>query len=143
MLGGETIVVNGSAVPLGGWLLLLSRLLIVWHPIIVGLVAVSSLNSVSILWWPVRLILLARVLVTAFGVAAGFALRGRHRGAVRMAKAALLLAAATDLFVYSTPYFPHNRAPGETPIWIVASTTYYAAWLLYLMRSKRVRDLFS
>jgi hypothetical protein len=130
--------VNG----IGGWLLVLCRLLTFWHPVIVGLSAVRTITSVSILDRPVQLILLARVLATAFGVAAGLALRGRRPGAVRMATAALLLAGGTHLLQYLTPHFPHNRAPGETFVWVLGAMMYYGAWLIYLQRSKRVRATF-
>jgi hypothetical protein len=48
-----------------------------------------------------------------------------------------------DLFVYTTPFLPNNRLPGTTPIFVVASLTYYAIWIAYLSRSKRVRNTFS
>jgi hypothetical protein len=61
---------------------------------------------------------------------------------VTLAKIALASAAATDLFVYSTPYFPNNRIPGDTIYYAAASLTYHGGWLMYLLRSKRVRDTY-
>ena len=49
------------------------------------------------------------------------------------------MSAATDVFVYLTPYFPSNRGPGETPIFVTVSLIYYAVWIIYLSRSRRVR----
>jgi hypothetical protein len=63
-------------------------------------------------------------------------------GAVTLAKGSLILSAAADVFVYTTPYFPNNRPPGDTAIILAASLVWYAAWLAYLFRSKRVRDVF-
>ena len=125
---------------IGGWLLILCLLLLVWQPISVGLAASRSLGVLSASGFPAILILLARLLVTSIGVAAGLALLGRRPGAVALAKVSLLLSAATDLFVYTTPYFPNNRAPGETPLYVLGSLTYYTAWLIYLHRSKRVKN---
>jgi hypothetical protein len=56
-----------------------------------------------------------------------------------MAKASLVLSAATSLFVYTTPYWPNNRMPGDTPYYVAVTLAYYAAWFAYLARSERVR----
>jgi hypothetical protein len=80
--------------------------------------------------------------VCAFGIAAGLALLRRLPSAVTIAKAALVASAATDLFVYATPYFPSNRLPGDTPIYVAVSLAYHAIWLTYLFTSKRVRDTY-
>jgi len=124
---------------IGGWLLVLCLLLIVWQPISFGLVASSLLNRLAIRGWPFALVLTWRVVVTAFGIASGLALLGRHPAAVSMAKASLVASAATDVFVSTTSYFPNNRMPGDTAIVLITSLTYYAIWLAYLFRSKRVR----
>lgn len=125
-----------------GWLLVLCLLLIVWQPISFGLLASGLLNRLSLRGWPFALVLLLRVIVTAFGIAAGLALFRRLPAAVTIAKASLIASAATDLFVYTTPYFPSNRMPGDTPIVVMVSLAYHAIWLTYLFRSKRVRDTF-
>jgi hypothetical protein len=83
-------------------------------------------------------ILLLRLVVVGFGMAAGRALQTIQPGAVTLAKAALLASAATDVFVYTTPYFPNNRPPGDTIFYVAASIAYHGAWLAYLSRSKRV-----
>ena len=83
--------------------------------------------------------MILRLLATGFGVAAGLALLGMRPGAVLLTRIALAASAATDLFVYLTPYFPSNRAPGETPVYVLVSLTYHILWLAYLFRSKRVR----
>jgi hypothetical protein len=122
--------------------LALCFLLIVWQPISFGLVASGLLNRLVIRGWPFALVLTLRVVVTAFGIAAGLALLGRHPAAVSMATASLVASAVTDVFVYTTSYFPNNRMPGDTTIVLAASLAYHAIWLLYLFRSKRVRAAF-
>jgi hypothetical protein len=126
-----------------GWLGLLSRVLILWQPLSLGLVASSALNSLSVRGLPLALVLLGRLVVAAVGVAAGLALWYRRPGAVTLARGALVLSAATDIFVYSTPYFPNNRPPGDSTLILAASLVWYGMWLMYLWRSKRVRHLFS
>ncbi len=88
-------------------------------------------------------ILILRLIVVGFGMAAGRALQHVQPGAVTLAKAALLASAAMDVFVYTTPYFPNNRVPGDTPLYVAATLAYHGAWLLYLARSERVRATYA
>jgi hypothetical protein len=125
-----------------GWLLVLCLLLLVWQPLSLGLVASSVLDALPVRGAPLALVLLVRLLVAAFGIAAGLALIGGRPIGVPMAKTSLVLSAATDVFVYATPYFPSNRMPGDAPFYVAASIAYSSLWLLYLGRSRRVRDTF-
>ena len=126
----------------GGWLLVLCRLLIVFHPLSLAITASNALGALSVRGAPVAMILVLRLLVVSLGVAAGRALQGARPGAVTLAQVALVASALTDLFVYTTPYFPNNRPPGDTALHVGASLTYHALWLGYLIRSKRVRKTF-
>ena len=125
-----------------GWLLLLSRLLIVWQPLNLAVAAMAAFNALSVRGPAVLVVLTARAIVTAVGVAAGLALSNRHANAVVLAKTAIVLSAASDVFVYTTPYFPNNRMPGDTIYYVVASLAVHGAWLAYLFRSRQVRDLY-
>jgi hypothetical protein len=127
----------------GGWLLILCLLLMVWQPLTVGLTASGALGSIYLGGWPVTLVLILRLIVAGLGIAAGLALLNRRAGAVTLARIVLIVSAATDAFVYLTPYFPSNRAPGETPIVVTVSLLYYAVWILYLSNSRRVRRTFA
>ena len=127
---------------IGGWLLLLCRLLIVFHPLSLAVTASSAFNALLVRGAPVAIVLIIRLAVVAFGVAAGLALQNLRPDAVALARAALLLSAATDVFVYTTPYFPSNRFPGDTIFYVAASLAYHGAWLAYLARSRRVRATF-
>ena len=131
-----------SPAGVGGWLLLLCRLLIVFHPLSLAVTASGALNALSVRGAPVAIILIIRLLVVALGVAAGLALQGRRPGSVMLTNVALVSSAATDVFVYTTPYFPSNRAPGDTTLVLIASLAYHALWLSYLQRSRRVRMTF-
>lgn len=125
-----------------GWLLLLCKMLTIWHPVFFGLTAASALGALPVRGAPLGVVLLWRLAVTAFGIAAGIALYSRSGAAVTIATASLALSAATDVFVYTTPYFPSNRMPGDTPFYVAATITYYGSWLVYLRRSRRVRNTY-
>jgi hypothetical protein len=125
-----------------GWLLVLGLLLLVGQPARLALAASTALGTLSVRGLPLALLLVARLLVAGAGVAAGIALMSRRPGSIVLAKTALVLSGAIDLFVYATPYFPNNRMPGDTPFYVAASLFYHVAWLLYLTRSTRVRNTF-
>jgi Ca2+/H+ antiporter len=127
----------------GGWLLLLCRLLVVFHPLSLAVTASGALGALSVRGTAVASILILRLIVVGFGMAAGRALQHMQPGAVTLAKAALVASAAMDLFVYMTPYFPNNRVPGDTPLYVAATLAYHGAWLLYLTRSTRVRATYA
>ena len=126
----------------GGWLLVLCRLLIVLHPLSLAVTASNVMNALFLRGAPVAIVLLMRLAVVAFGVAAGRMLQNVRPGAVELARLALLASAALDVFVYTTPFFPSNRMPGDTTFYVIASLAYHGTWIAYLARSKRVRATF-
>lgn len=130
-------------VNVGGWLLVLCVMLLVWQPIDLALVASRLVDQIAFRGVSLALALAARVLVTSLGIAAGLALAGRRAGALALAKTSLIASAATDVAMYTTSYFPSDRMPGDAPLYVAASLVYYGLWLAYLFRSKRVRDTFS
>lgn len=133
--GGDYRVIR-----LGGWLLLLCRLLLVYQPLSLALSASIALNSLPTRGPKVLVAIAARVVAAGIAVAAGLALTNRAPGAVTLAKVALVVSAACDVFILTTPYYPNNRPPGDTPLYVAASIVYHGAWLAYLFRSKRVMD---
>ena len=126
----------------GGWLLLLCALLLVWQPVVLGVVATNAGHSLASRGAAFVVLLAARVLATSAGIAAGIALMGRAGTALPLTKIALTLVTAVDVFVYSTPYFPNNRVPGEAPLFVAATLANYVVWMVYLARSRRVRATF-
>jgi hypothetical protein len=126
----------------GGWLLLLCLLLLVGQPINLAIGAARALGSLPMRGLPLALTMICQLMVAGIGVGAGLALLGRRRGAATFARGSLLLSAGMDLFVYSTPFVPNNRLPGTTPLFVIASLAYYAVWIAYLSRSKRVQNTF-
>lgn len=132
-----------TAPPLGPWLRLLSFLLMVWGPVELALVTASALSALPVRGPLLALVIVFRLGVTAFGIAAGLALVARRPGALAFTRASLLLTAATDTLVYLTPIFPSNRMPGDERWYVGATLLYAAAWLIYLARSRRARQIFT
>ena len=87
----------------------------------------------------VIVIFLARLVVTAAGAAAGFAIMRRRHAAIGMTITALIAIAVVDVFVELTSFFPSNRVPGDAPLYAAASAAFHGGWALYVARSSRVR----
>jgi hypothetical protein len=129
---------QASTLPAG--VLVLCGVLLAWRPLAFASSAARALSALPVRGTPVALVLVLNLLVTAAGVSAGILLLGRRRAAIPFAATALALAALADVFVELTPYFPSNRMPGDAPLYAAASAVFHAAWIAYLLRSRRVRD---
>ena len=127
----------------GGWLLGLCLLLMVWGPIELALLTSTALAALPVRGASLGWLIVARLGVAAFGVAAGLALIAERGPAVSMARASIALTAALNVFVYATPYFPNNRAPGDDVFYIAGTVAYAVIWLVYLARSRRVRNTYA
>src|SRR5438477_8435915 len=90
----------------GGWLLLFCVLLLVWQPVSFGLAELTMLDRLATRGVPLAAVLLTRIVVVGFGIAAGLALLAGRSGGVTLAKISLVMAAALDVFIYATPYYP-------------------------------------
>lgn len=130
---------QGRDVKIGGWLLVLCVCLAVWQPLNVAVAAAGAIAALPVRGWPLGALLVARIAITALGVGAARAILGRRPAALPMTRAALVLSGAMELFVYATSFFPNNRMPGDTPLYVAWSLVFHAGWLLYLQRSARVR----
>ncbi len=126
----------------GGWLRVLALLLLVWEPLSFGVVAAGAMNALQVRGAGVGVVLTARLVITAMCIAAGRALLDERPAGPALARLALTLSAGVQLLAYLTPYFPSNRMPGDTPLYVAVVLAYYAGWLLYLLRSRRVAATF-
>lgn len=126
----------------GGWLLLFCALLLVYQPLSLAYAAPTVLESLATRGLPTALLLAARVVSVALGIAGGLALVARQPAGVRLARVALVATTATDLFIYATPFYPNYRLPGDTPYYVATSLVYCGTWLTYLARSRRVANTF-
>jgi hypothetical protein len=120
--------------PLGPWLLLLCALLLGWAPASFALTASTLVDSLAVRGVGVTAFLALRLLVVAVGIAAGLALLGRRPAARALAAGALCASLGTDLLDYLSGWFPSNRIPGTTWMYVTATLTYHLAWLTYLFR---------
>jgi hypothetical protein len=127
---------------IGGWLLILSRLLIVYQPVSLAVSAATALASLPTRGPKVLVAIAVRVLGAGVSVGAGLALTNRQPSAVTFAKIALVVSAACDVFIYTTPFYPNNRPPGDTPLYVAASLACHGIGFLYLARSERVRNTY-
>jgi hypothetical protein len=123
-------------------LVIFCLLLIVWGPLQLALTVSNAISALEVRGLSLGLIIAVRVFVVAFGMAAGLALWSRRGPALTLARASILLSAATDVFVYLTPYFPNNRRPGDTPFYVAATLLYWTAWWCYLQFSREVRRIY-
>ena len=126
-----------------GWLLVFCALLLIWQPVSLALTMSGLVDQLSIRGAGLGIILLARLLAAALGIAAGLALFQLKPSAVPLAKASLIFSALVDIVVYATPYSPNNRPPGDATIILIASLLYYGIWFAYLARSTRVQTTYS
>jgi|SRR5579864_6828105 len=127
---------------IGGWLLILSRFLLVYQPVSLAVSAATALASLPTRGPKVLVAIAVRVLGAGVSVGAGLALTNRQPSAVKFATIALVVSAACDVFIYTTPFYPNNRPPGDTPLYVAASLLYHGSGILYLARSERVRNTF-
>lgn len=132
---------RADAAPIRGWLLVLSRVLIIWEPLEFAVAAFGAFNAISVRGWPVLAVLGARLTGAAFSVAAGRGLSNGQPSAPSIATAALAVIGVTRLVAYLTPYFPTNVQPGQTPVYVALTVLYYGGCLAYLTWSRQVRAL--
>lgn len=127
-----------------GWLVgLLCAFLGLWQPLNFAAAAAEALQALPVRGWPLALLLVVRLAVTAVGFAAARALWDRRTGAPALARAALVLSAVVQLFIYGTSIAPNNRMPGDTLYYVAFTVVAHGGWLLYLARSARVRRTFA
>jgi hypothetical protein len=124
---------------IGGWLLVLCLLLIVWQPLNLAAAVTSMLPAIAMRGPSALAALVARVVVSGLSVAAGIALLGGRPAAITLTRVSLTASAAMDIFLILTPYFPNNRVPGDESLYVAAALAYYGIWMAYLARSRRVR----
>ena len=129
-------------VGVGGWLLVLCAVLLVWAPLNLALAGANALSALSFRGFPLAVMLSIRIIVAAIGIAAGIALAARRGPAVLLAKSSLILSAATEILVSSTTYFPGNRMPGDTAFYIAGTLGFLGGWFAYLVWSTRVRNTY-
>ena len=115
---------------------LLAFLLVVWAPFHLAITAAALLNSLADRGWPALVLLVGRLAVTGFGVAAGRALWSQRRGAMRLARWATGSSLAAVLVTVTTSIWPEPLPPGVREPVAIASVTWHAVWFLWTLQQR-------
>jgi hypothetical protein len=118
----------------------LCGILLAWQPADCALVALQALNAWPVRGLPVMLVAAVKVVATATAVASGLLILKYRAAALPITVASLAALAAWQVFVSFTSYFPSNRVPGDDPLYAAGYVLFYGAWIVYLLRSRRVRE---
>jgi len=118
-------------------LLVLMAVLIAEEPLTFALYASSVVDRVAERGALAVAVLLARVLVTAVGIAAGLAIWNGRPWAVAFARIAVALSAAATIVSAATGALPMSTPPGLRTPYLVATLVWDAGWILYLSRALR------
>ena len=124
-----------------GWLLLLCIILFVWQPL--NFVAELAATGPSLDMRGVRALaeLMIDGAVAVLSVAAGWSLWVRVPHGPTLAVLALIGAAATGVQSLYWSVLPGQTKPGDELPLALAQVAHSAAWIAYLRRSRRVREM--
>jgi hypothetical protein len=117
---------------------LLAFLLVIWAPLNLALTASALLERLSDRGWPAIVLLIVRLAVTGFGVAAGRALWSDRPGAVTLARWATGLSLGALLVTVTTPIWPAPLPPGVRQPVVIATVAWHALWFAWTLRQRDV-----
>jgi hypothetical protein len=119
-------------------ILLLIFILTIWNPANLALQAASTLSDIGSRSIVSIVFLVARLLITSIGLAAGIALSLRRPGGIWLAKLALALFAIEAVTRLSTRADLGSAPPGTRLPLAIFVVAHNAAWFAYLRISRRV-----
>ncbi len=117
---------------------LLAFLLVVWAPLNLAITAAAMLDSLTDRGWSAIVLLVVRLAVTGFGVAAGRALWNGRRGAIELARWATGLNLGAVLVTVTTAIWPEPLPPGVREPVAIATVTWHALWFLWALRQPEI-----
>jgi len=126
-----------------GWLLLLCVMLLLWRPLDFATELAAALPSLGMRGAVGAIELLAHGGVAALSVAAVRALGAAVPAGPRLATAALIASAVATVQSLYWSVLPHQTMPGDRLPLAILAVAHAAAWLVYLNRSRRVREIAS
>jgi hypothetical protein len=124
-----------------GWLLVLCAVLLIWQPLTFAAEAASALPSLAMRGPLGAFELLVHGIVAALSFAAGWALWQMSPSAPALATAAVGACGLVGVQSLYWSVLPGNVFPSDRLPMAAFVVAHALAWLVYLRRSKRVRDL--
>jgi len=115
---------------------LLAFVLVVWAPLNLSVSAAALLDSLADRGWRAIVLLVVRLAVTGFGVAAGRALWSQSRGAFTLARWATGLSLGVALVTATTSIWPTQLPPGLREPVAIATVAWHALWFLWTLRQQ-------
>ena len=115
---------------------LLAILLVLLAPLHLALTAAALLDSLADRGWPAIVLLVVRLAVTGFGVAAGRALWTNRRGAIGLARWATGLSLCAVVVTATTSIWPAPLPPGIRGPAAAATVAWHAVWFLWTLRQR-------
>ena len=126
-----------------GWLVVLCAVLILWRPFDFVFELLQSLPSLGMRGVPGALELLFHAVVAVISVAAVRALWSRQPVGPALAAVALIGSAAATVQTLYWTALPHQTIPGTEALLSAVAVVHAAIWLVYLKRSRQVREMLS
>jgi hypothetical protein len=123
------------------WIILLCAVLLVWQPLSFAVEASTALPTLGMRGLPGALELGAHAIVAALSVAAGWAMWQSSPAGPGLARVAVLAAAAGGVQTLYWSVLPSEVFPSDRLPLTIAVLMHAAVWLVYLNRSKRVRQI--
>ncbi|HEY7498277.1 MAG TPA: hypothetical protein VH740_07180 [Vicinamibacterales bacterium] len=124
-----------------GWIAVLCLALLLWWPVGFATELSTTLPSLGMRGVRGAIELLFHAIVAALAVAAVRALSIGMPSAPMLAAAALVSSAAASIQSLYWSVLPHQTMPGDALPMAVLAAAHAAVWLVYLWRSRRVREL--
>ena len=123
------------------WIALLAGILGVWVPLNFSAELATTLPSVGMRGVVAVVELIAHGAAAALSASAGYALWLRRPHGPMLARAALVINALVAIQRHYWSILPSQTMPGDE-LWLsIAAVLHAAAWLLFLQRSSRVRQV--
>jgi hypothetical protein len=114
----------------------LAALLVVWEPLTLAVTAAAFLDRLGDRGWGAIALLVVRLGITGFGVAAGRALWAGRPEAVVLTRWATGLNLAANVVTLTTSLWPSLYAPGVRGPVITVTIAWYTLWFLWALRQK-------
>jgi hypothetical protein len=115
---------------------LLVFLLVVWAPLNLALSAAALLDRLTDRGWPAIALLIGRLAVTGFGVAAGRALWNDRPGAITLVRWATGSSLCMVVVTVTTSIWPAALPPGVREPVAIATVSWHALWFLWTLRQR-------